>query len=161
MNWEAIGAVGEILGAIGVIATLAYLAVQIRQNTQMVKAQTRDSITNKQLDYYSSIYENDGSSESYFAAVSKEFDISDQAVVDELFQDKEFQRFALIVLGNFRLWENEWYQYQQGLFETEEFLPRQVNWSKNMSIPAYKLAWSFYRDEFSPSFRQVIDELVN
>ena len=33
MNWEAIGAVGEILGAIGVIVTLGYLAVQIRQNT--------------------------------------------------------------------------------------------------------------------------------
>lgn len=33
MNWEAIGAVGEVLGAIGVIATLGYLAVQIRQNT--------------------------------------------------------------------------------------------------------------------------------
>jgi hypothetical protein len=33
VNWEAIGAVGEVLGAIGVIATLGYLAVQIRQNT--------------------------------------------------------------------------------------------------------------------------------
>ncbi len=30
MNWEAIGAVGEVLGAIGVIVTLGYLAVQIR-----------------------------------------------------------------------------------------------------------------------------------
>ena len=27
MNWEAIGAVGEVLGAVGVIATLGYLAV--------------------------------------------------------------------------------------------------------------------------------------
>lgn len=33
MNWEAIGAVGEIVGAAGVIVTLGYLAVQIRQNT--------------------------------------------------------------------------------------------------------------------------------
>ena len=30
MNWEAIGAVGEILGALGVIVTLAYLALQIK-----------------------------------------------------------------------------------------------------------------------------------
>jgi len=29
MNWEAIGAIGEIVGAVAVIATLAYLAVQI------------------------------------------------------------------------------------------------------------------------------------
>jgi hypothetical protein len=30
MNWEAIGAIGEILGAIAVLATLIYLAVQVR-----------------------------------------------------------------------------------------------------------------------------------
>ena len=30
MNWEAIGAVGEILGAAAVVATLAYLAIQVR-----------------------------------------------------------------------------------------------------------------------------------
>ncbi len=30
MNWDAIGAVGEILGAAAVVATLVYLAIQIR-----------------------------------------------------------------------------------------------------------------------------------
>ena len=30
MNWGAIGAVGEILGAIAVVLTLVYLAVQVR-----------------------------------------------------------------------------------------------------------------------------------
>ena len=31
--WEAIGAIGEVLGALGIIVTLVYLAMQIRQNT--------------------------------------------------------------------------------------------------------------------------------
>ena len=30
MNWEAAGAIGEIIGAIAVVATLTYLAIQIR-----------------------------------------------------------------------------------------------------------------------------------
>ncbi len=30
MNWDAIGAVGEIIGAVAVVGTLAYLATQIR-----------------------------------------------------------------------------------------------------------------------------------
>ncbi len=30
MNWEAIGAVGEVVGALGVVTTLAYLATQVR-----------------------------------------------------------------------------------------------------------------------------------
>ena len=38
MNWEAIGAVGEVLGAIAVVITLGYLAVQVRH----AKAATAD-----------------------------------------------------------------------------------------------------------------------
>ncbi len=34
MNWEAIGAIGEILSAITVIASIFYLSIQIRQNTR-------------------------------------------------------------------------------------------------------------------------------
>lgn len=30
MNWEAVGAVGEVLGSVAVFATLGYLAIQIR-----------------------------------------------------------------------------------------------------------------------------------
>ena len=45
MNWEAIGAIGEILGAAGVIGTLAYLAVQIRRNTNTIRAQAFHSVS--------------------------------------------------------------------------------------------------------------------
>ncbi len=38
MNWDAIGAVAELLGALGVIATLFYLAIQIKTNTDVLKA---------------------------------------------------------------------------------------------------------------------------
>lgn len=34
MNWNAIGAIREILGAVGVIISLVYLAGQIRGNRQ-------------------------------------------------------------------------------------------------------------------------------
>lgn len=46
MNWEAIGAFAELLGALGVIATLGYLAIQVRSNTRAIGAQTRHSISN-------------------------------------------------------------------------------------------------------------------
>ena len=38
MNWEALGAIGEIVGAVAVVLTLGYLAVQIRQNTRSLRA---------------------------------------------------------------------------------------------------------------------------
>lgn len=37
MNWDAIGAIGEVVGAAAVIVTLVYLAIQIRQNTRMME----------------------------------------------------------------------------------------------------------------------------
>ena len=40
MHWDAIGAIGEIVGAIAVVATLAYLAIQMRQNTTQLKNAT-------------------------------------------------------------------------------------------------------------------------
>ena len=43
MNWEAISAVGEIVGASAVLITLIYLAVQIRQNTAAVATSTYES----------------------------------------------------------------------------------------------------------------------
>lgn len=40
MNWDAMGAVGEVIGAIAVVATLIYLSVQTRQNTKAVEHAT-------------------------------------------------------------------------------------------------------------------------
>ncbi len=37
MNWETISAISEAVGAVAIVATLIYLAIQIRQNTASVK----------------------------------------------------------------------------------------------------------------------------
>lgn len=42
MNWEAIAAIAEVIGVIAIIASLMYVAVQIRQNTAI----TRSNIIN-------------------------------------------------------------------------------------------------------------------
>jgi hypothetical protein len=49
MNWEAIGAAAELLGAIGVIATLAYLAVQIRHSSDQLKKNTQSNVSTHDL----------------------------------------------------------------------------------------------------------------
>ena len=61
MNWDAIGAISETLGALGVIASLIYLASQLRSNavasaveaklttTQFLTEFNRDLINNPEL----------------------------------------------------------------------------------------------------------------
>ena len=43
MNWDAIGAVGEVLGAVLVAGTLIYLIIQVRQNSASINATTNQA----------------------------------------------------------------------------------------------------------------------
>ena len=38
MNWDAIVAVSELIGALSVLITLVYLAIQTRDNTRVMKS---------------------------------------------------------------------------------------------------------------------------
>jgi len=41
VSWEAIGAIAELLGAVGVIASLGYLASQIRSSNRLARSEAR------------------------------------------------------------------------------------------------------------------------
>ena len=47
MNWEAIGAVGEVGGAIAVVATLVYLSLQIRNGTKATESEVHASLASE------------------------------------------------------------------------------------------------------------------
>ena len=44
MDWNAIGAIGEVVGAAGVIASLIYLSLQIRRSDQTTRAESLRSL---------------------------------------------------------------------------------------------------------------------
>ena len=44
MSWDAIGAIGELIGALAVVMTLVYLAIQTRENTRAVRHATARGI---------------------------------------------------------------------------------------------------------------------
>ncbi len=50
MNWDAIGAIAELLGAVGVIASLVYLAGQIRQSREQMALNSRTMQASTQQD---------------------------------------------------------------------------------------------------------------
>ena len=52
MSWDALGAIAEILSAIGVLITLIYLAFQIRDNTRSLHAASLESILEGARDRY-------------------------------------------------------------------------------------------------------------
>ncbi len=63
MNWEALGAIAELIGAAGVIATLAFLAFQIRQNSSLLKTNTRQLEHNHQVAIAQAMSQSDAQSD--------------------------------------------------------------------------------------------------
>ena len=60
MNWEAIGAIAEALGAIGVISTVVYIALQIRHNSEAVQGSTEQALMSQEMAFYALTIENAG-----------------------------------------------------------------------------------------------------
>ena len=47
MNWEALGAVGEVVGAVGVIFSLLYLASQVSDNSRQLRHASAQAVLDK------------------------------------------------------------------------------------------------------------------
>ncbi len=45
MDWDALSAIAALIGGAGVVATLIYLAIEIRQNTRAVRSASYQSFT--------------------------------------------------------------------------------------------------------------------
>ena len=58
MNLQELGNIGEFIGGLAVIASLIYLAVQIRQNTKSVRLQVEQAIKRDSFDLRRSSIEN-------------------------------------------------------------------------------------------------------
>ena len=69
MNWEAIGVIAELLGALGVIASLIYLAIQVRGSTQQAKHDAARSVQSKLSAAIRSVSENPSLADAYARGV--------------------------------------------------------------------------------------------
>ena len=59
MTIQDLGSIGEMVGAIAIVATLAYLAVQIRQNTRTTRATNFHNLIENNSAFTSMIGENE------------------------------------------------------------------------------------------------------
>ncbi len=97
MQWEAIGAIAEALGAVAVIVSIMYLAVQVRQTRVQLQAQAEDAITARSFDAYSPVYEGNNASIFRRGLKCPQELSEDEAFVFRLLMDRQRGAFATIV----------------------------------------------------------------
>lgn len=140
----------NIATSMSVLLGILFLGLEIRQNTEMMRSQARDAITEKQMMF------------SEWVTTEPEMALAVAAAAQGL--DKMSPQHAVMygyfLAGVWREWENSYYQYEQGLFDPNEFEPRMVRWRAQMQTSSARVLWRADRDWYAPAFRAQVDAIV-
>ena len=149
MNWDALGAIAELLGAIAVFLTLAYLTVQVRQNSKALELQNKFSAaqimqarTDTVMGFISVLLSSEENVKAQMVASS----ISDASAMKE--QDPSIRVIANSILSGSRSpYENVFFQYKEG-FLTDDFYT-----GLEPNIAAYAESWLTLGTAMSSEFK--------
>lgn len=148
MNWEAIGAVGSILGAIAVLATLIYLSIQIAQTQRIAKLQASQNL-------------NEMFNQS-FALVATSPELSrlvHRLECGEAIPDGDFVQVRAYLQTQLTAWENAHIHATERLYlETAEF---ERGLREFLRMPGVVRAWKFHRSCATENFVRLVDKLIS
>ena len=137
------------LGAnLAVLAGLILLIIEISQNNEMMRAQTRSDVSYAIIDNIKL-----GMDPRVIAAYQKQTNGQALSAEDESVLDA-------MANATLRLWENTHYQYRNGLFDDEEFEADLLVWREQMMMPEYRKHWESRQKTYSEAFRRQIDDLI-
>jgi len=150
MNWEAIGAAGEVVGAAGVIVTLLYLATQIRQNTRAVRLNTLHSTTEGFRSQAALIGASSAVAEIYAGGLTNP---------DELNQNERVQFYALMH-NQMRCYEDAFYQHSEGALDVRYWAGMHGQMLNTTSLAGFAQYWNDRRQWYSESFQGHVDNVL-
>ena len=150
MNWDAIGAIGEIVGAIAVIVTLIYLAIQIRDSARASRSAAVTDATTAMQAFYQELGSNPKTSQLFLRALT---------VPDSLSRDDEFQ-YLMMMHSCFLGFQRSFFLAQEGTLD--EGLRDSIGTAVNAvnHLPGIYLYWKQRRAYFQPEFITWVESLL-
>ena len=149
MTIEALGSIGEFVAAIATLATLIYLAFQIRQNTREAQAASRNLVSQSFVDF------------SYH--ISRDFEITKlmrRGLIDpDSLDDDETLRFDCIIAALLQSFESAFAQWQRRVLTDDDWQKWVVLIRQYMAQPGVQQFWSRGAASFNPAFRLYVEEL--
>jgi hypothetical protein len=131
VNWQAIGAIGEIIGALGVVASLVYLASQVRAQNKESRLAAVMEMTIQWNAFSVSFAENPGLTEIWVKG-TQDFSSLNQS---------ELVQFSAQAGRFFRVAEGLHDQYSQGRLEPEAWRGFERTLQDVASLPGVKAWW--------------------
>jgi hypothetical protein len=156
MSWEELGALGEFVGAVAAVILLAYIAIQIRQNSKILEHNTRAT---------------EAASRQAFATQDQGYLCSalDSAVLAQAVSKLEngealssLERSQLVGRQhvNFRVFETAYSQFRKGVLDQSEWerYRRIIRFLMRGDEPAREM-WKALGKVFDPEFVAEVERL--
>ncbi|MBL4820521.1 MAG: hypothetical protein JKY98_05960 [Gammaproteobacteria bacterium] len=149
MNWDAIGALSELLGAFAVFITLVYLAMQMKHTA----AETRDASIHSVMELAIQFR-----AESYSGEIAE---IRLKAAMNENLTTLETLKFEGYLSALFELNELVFVQYQKDKLDPEYFEAWGRRTQAAISVPRIQQFWKKTKSGYRKSFVEYIDQMMS
>ena len=145
--WTKASAIAEIISSVAIVATLVYLAAEMRQNTAALNAQSRQSLL--------------ASSQSELFVQLENADIIESMSKPGPLTAEENIRLDLLMTALLRAREFSWLQYESGVIDEAQWSTELAVTKTLMSSPRSRLWWNkLGRTYFGAGFVDFLDSLI-
>jgi hypothetical protein len=145
---QLLGNYGEFVGAIAVVVTLAYLAVQIRNQNRESRIASVHEIVSAHRGYLASL--NDGETAEIFVKAANSFDS---------LSDVERLRYVQVCMHMLKLGEEAYYQLKQGRLEDYIWQGMMTQMGEYLSLNCAKEVWRLRRHQFGADYQAFVDSI--
>jgi hypothetical protein len=149
MNWEAIGVIADVVAAIAVVLTLCFLAVQLKQNSNSLKANAAQSVIQSLANAYNT------------TAMSPELCHVIVVGAKDMSKLNEFEKAQLYMwlTSWFRLVEQAYLHYLKGHIPKSTWSGQFTHIQAAMSGDAIASFWATRKGIYSAEFQEFVDNL--
>ena len=147
MNWEAVSSIAEVIGAIAVVVSLIYLAVQVRSGTRDLRTTTRDMAFQKLMEW------------NYYVMATEELGWIFQSGCRDFHSVDEKQRARLVhaMYSFFKMFENVYLHYLDGSVDENVWRHNSPMLVSYASQPGAQYYLSYRREIFDPRFWEFLE----
>jgi len=147
MNWQALGAIGQVVGAVAVVVSLAYLAVQVRQSTAAMSAQAAHDALAAVREFNQSFMTN--------PAMARIFSLG--ADDPSSLNETELQQFPHLVFNFFKTAEALHAQFVRGTLDADTWRAWEQVFMTFGKTPGFSAFWTIRKGFFTPAFRSLYE----
>lgn len=150
MTIQDLGSIGELVAAMATVATLIYLAVQIRHNTQATRSSSFHAISDSMNHVNVAVAQTPELARIWVAGSADRASLSQE----------ERHQYDLVLLSYFHVFETVHYQARVGAGEKDLVLTEERSLAALLATPGVRAWWAENPYAFGPEFRTYLEKFV-